>query len=72
MTHQLASLMRSSLDAASMPLVSLRDEIDLVRNYLAIEHVRFGDRLRYTIDVDERAAETRFRGCRCRRWPRTA
>jgi LytS/YehU family sensor histidine kinase len=58
MTHQLASLMRSSLDAASMPLVCLRDEIDLVRNYLAIEHVRFGDRLRYTIDVDEPAAET--------------
>ncbi len=57
MTHQLASLLRSSLDAASMPLVCLRDEIDLVRNYLAIERVRFGDRLRYTIDVDEDAAE---------------
>jgi hypothetical protein len=58
MTHQLASLMRSSLDAASRPLVSLRDEIDLVRDYLAIERVRFGDRLRYTIDVDDRAADT--------------
>jgi sensor histidine kinase YesM len=59
MTHQLASLMRSSLDAASVPLVCLRDEIDLVRSYLAIERVRFGDRLRYTIDVDERAAQRR-------------
>ena len=58
MTHQLASLMRSSLDAASKPLVSLRDEIDLVRDYLAIERVRFGNRLRYTIDVDDRAADT--------------
>ena len=58
MTHQLASLLRSSLDAASRPLVSLRDEIELVRDYLAIERVRFGDRLRYTIDVDDRAADT--------------
>ena len=52
MTNQLASLMRSSLDSAS-PLVPLGEEIDLVRTYLAIERVRFGDRLRYTIDVDE-------------------
>jgi LytS/YehU family sensor histidine kinase len=58
MTHQLASLMRSSLDAASTPLVSLRAEVDLVRDYLAIEGVRFGPRLRYTIDIDERAADT--------------
>ena len=56
MTHQLASLMRSSLDAASTPLVRLRDEIDLVQDYLAIERVRFGSRLRYTIDVDDRSA----------------
>jgi len=52
MTNQLASLMRSSLDSAS-PLVPLGEEIDLVRTYLAIERVRFGDRLRYTIDLDD-------------------
>jgi len=56
MTNQLAALMRSSLDAASSPLVRLQDEVDLVRSYLAIESVRFGARLRYTIDVDEGAA----------------
>jgi sensor histidine kinase YesM len=58
MTNQLASLMRSSLDAGSTPLVPLHEEIDLVRNYLAIEGVRFGDRLRYTIEADEAAANT--------------
>jgi sensor histidine kinase YesM len=58
MTNQLASLMRSSLDAGSTPLVPLHEEIDLVRKYLAIEQVRFGDRLRYTIEVDELAANT--------------
>ena len=58
MTNQLASLMRSSLDAGSTPLVPLHEEIDLVRKYLAIERVRFGDRLRYTIEADEPAANT--------------
>ena len=55
MTTQLASLMRSSLDQSSMPLVPLDQEIQNVRDYLEIEHVRFGDRLRYDIRVDERA-----------------
>jgi signal transduction histidine kinase len=51
MTTQLASLLRSSLDHES-PLVSLADELHVVRSYLEIERVRFGDRLRYTIDAD--------------------
>ena len=55
MTTQLASLMRSSLDSTSRPLVSLEDELRVVDAYLAIERVRFGDRLRYTIDVDDAA-----------------
>lgn len=51
MTTQLASLMRSSLDQSSTPLVPLEQEIQNVRDYLEIEHVRFGDRLRYDIQV---------------------
>jgi sensor histidine kinase YesM len=52
MTTQLASLMRSSLDSGSDVLVPLEQELRIVRDYLDIEHVRFGDRLRYTIDTD--------------------
>ena len=55
MTTQLASLMRSSLDQSSMPLVPLEQEIQSVRDYLEIEHVRFGNRLRYDIQLDELA-----------------
>src|SRR5687767_9094403 len=51
MTTQLASLMRSSLDQGSTPLVPLEQEVQSVRDYLEIEHVRFGDRLRYDIQV---------------------
>jgi two-component system sensor histidine kinase AlgZ len=55
MTTQLASLMRSSLDQSSTPLVPLEQEIQSVRDYLEIEHVRFGDRLRYDIQVASEA-----------------
>ncbi|HZR23073.1 MAG TPA: histidine kinase [Vicinamibacterales bacterium] len=59
MTTQLASLLRSSLDGPNSPLVPLGDELTLVRHYLDIERVRFGDRLRYSIDTDAPAAEVR-------------
>jgi len=52
MTTELASLLRSSLDQTS-PLVTLAEELHVVRNYLEIERVRFGDRLRYAIEIDE-------------------
>ena len=48
---QLARLLRSSLDSGATPLVPLEQELRLVRDYLEIERVRFGDRLRYTIDA---------------------
>jgi len=56
MTGQLASLLRSSLDQQT-PLVPLDEELGTVRNYLEIERVRFGDRLRYDIAADRAAAD---------------
>jgi signal transduction histidine kinase len=58
MTTQLASLLRSSLEGENSPLVRLADELALVRSYLEIERVRFGDRLRYTIDDDGTATDS--------------
>ena len=55
MTTQLASLMRSSLDSTSRPLVPLEEELRVVAAYLDIERVRFGSRLQYIIDVEEDA-----------------
>ena len=52
MIGQLASLLRSSLDTAATPLVPLEHELKIVTDYLGIERVRFGDRLRYDIEVD--------------------
>jgi hypothetical protein len=56
MTTRLASLMRSALDSAADPLQPLDDELRVVRDYLEIEQVRFGDRLSFTIERDAATA----------------
>jgi sensor histidine kinase YesM len=56
MTGQLASLLRSALDGTAVPLVPLDEELRVVRAYLDIERVRFGDRLRYDVHLDEGTA----------------
>jgi two-component system sensor histidine kinase AlgZ len=48
---RLAALLRFSLDANQCSLVPLEQELKIVRDYLEIEKARFGDRLRYSIDV---------------------
>jgi sensor histidine kinase YesM len=56
MTGQLASLLRSALDGTATPLVPLGEELRVVRAYLDIERVRFGDRLRYAVDLGDGVA----------------
>jgi LytS/YehU family sensor histidine kinase len=56
MTGQLASLLRSALDNTAMPLVTLDQELRIVRAYLDIERVRFGDRLRYEMQLGDGTA----------------
>ncbi len=53
MTGQLAALLRSALDSGANPLVPLDEDLRVVRAYLDIERVRFGDRLRYSVDLGE-------------------
>jgi two-component system, LytTR family, sensor histidine kinase AlgZ len=48
---QMAALLRFSLDANQAGLVPLASELKIVEDYLEIERARFGDRLRYRIDV---------------------
>ncbi len=47
--------MRYSLDAARHRYVPLTQELDAVRDYLAVEGARYGARLRYEFDVDPAA-----------------
>jgi len=48
---KLASLLRFSLNQNQSGLVPLELELKIVRDYLEIERTRFGQRLRYRIDV---------------------
>jgi len=50
---QMAALLRFSLDAHQAGLVPLSSELKIVEDYLEIERARFGDRLRYHIDLPQ-------------------
>jgi len=52
MVEQLSDLLRRTLTRHQSSEVTLEEELDLVRQYVAIEEARFPDRLRVTVDVD--------------------
>lgn len=52
MIAKLAGLMRYALDSADRDLVSLREEVDFVRQYLDLEGHRFSDRLEAHVEID--------------------
>ncbi|MBV9071724.1 MAG: histidine kinase [Acidobacteria bacterium] len=56
MAHRLADFFRLILRLGALERITLAEEIDLVQRYLAIEQVRFGERLTTHINVDEGAA----------------
>ena len=61
--EQLGDVLRRVMRTDRPPEVTLAEELEFVRQYLAIEEVRFSDRLRPTFEVDsglERAAVPEF------------
>jgi two-component system, LytTR family, sensor kinase len=55
MIARLGDFLRTTLRQDAAAQVPLADELALTTQYLDIEQVRFGDRLRVTVDVDEDA-----------------
>lgn len=55
MTLKLSKLFRYSINTQNENLTSVRDEVEIVKTYLDIERVRFGDRINFILDVDEAA-----------------
>jgi two-component system LytT family sensor kinase len=53
MIERLSELLKAAFDEMEEPDVPLGRELDLLAAYLGIEQVRFGDRLRVSIDVPE-------------------
>ncbi|HYP09502.1 MAG TPA: histidine kinase [Bryobacteraceae bacterium] len=54
--ERMAALLRFSLDATQLGLVTLAQEMDIVRGYLEIEKARFGKRLQYSLEMPPDAA----------------
>ena len=59
MVQRLARLLRTSLDACDRRRMQLDDEITLVVDYREIEKARFGERLKYSIEVQPEAGALR-------------
>lgn len=55
MVAKLSDLFRYQLKASKEECVSVKEELDFVLNYLDLEKERFGDRLRFQSEIDERA-----------------
>ncbi len=53
MAHSLSDLFKYSINRKGKEISTVKDEIDMVKSYLDIEKIRFGDRLQFDIEVDE-------------------
>ena len=57
MIGRLSSLLHTVFDGLDEPVVPLGRELDMVRDYLEVEQIRFGDRLHFTVEADSTAVE---------------
>lgn len=54
---ELSNILRSSMQAQKVETVSLENELNIVRDYLALEHIRFEERLKVHYDIDPNTIE---------------
>ncbi len=50
---ELSNILRSSMQADKLETVSFERELNIVKDYLALEYIRFEDRLKIEYDIDE-------------------
>lgn len=50
---ELSNILRSSMQAEKSEVVPLKQELDIVKDYLALEHMRFEERLKIEMKIDE-------------------
>lgn len=54
---ELSNILRSSMQVEKMETVPLQKELDIVKDYLALEHMRFEERLKIEMEIDEDTLE---------------
>lgn len=50
---ELSNILRSSMQTEKQETVSFEKELNIVKDYLALEHIRFEDRLRVEYEIDD-------------------
>jgi two-component system LytT family sensor kinase len=50
---ELSNILRSSMQAEKLETVTFEKELNIVKDYLALEYIRFEDRLQIEYDIDE-------------------
>lgn len=50
---ELSNILRSSMQAEKLETVTFEKELNIVKDYLALEHIRFEDRLQIEYDIDD-------------------
>ena len=53
MAHSLSDLFKYSINRKGKKTSTIFEEVEMVKTYLEIEKIRFGDRLQFTIDVNK-------------------
>jgi hypothetical protein len=56
-TERLASLLRYALEGERQTFVALARELEVIDDYIALERLRFGERLRFAADVEPAARD---------------
>ena len=62
MVTEFSEFLRYSLTSSEASNIPLREELDAIRNYLAIEQIRFEDKLEVQFDIESEAEEFRVPG----------
>ena len=60
MAQALSKLFKYNINRGNRKMSTIGEEVDMVKHYLYIEQIRFGDRLNFNIDVDETLLKTQI------------
>ncbi|MCC5827480.1 histidine kinase [Alkalimonas sp.] len=55
--EELTSYLRASIPQFRQPFIPLAEEVNIIERYLAIQQIRFGNRLEYQLDISPDAAK---------------
>jgi len=60
MITRLSELLRNSLSTNNNSLITIKEEIEMVHNYIALSHIQFEEKLTYQEQVEENLLETKI------------